>query len=484
MTTALELIHGDPDCQYKHFTAKVGEPINPDADVDIECFMSTDSVDSDDEVMLPNGIDLSRYAKNPVVMLCHAMGQPGCFYPLPVGKALWTKQVKRGVLAGVRFARDTEMGRQVKSLFDEGMLRSFSVGFRPLEASGMTRKEAESRPDWQEAYERTKGQVRVHRKWSLIELSVAPIPSNPDALVTTYKAKGILVPSWLNLKSKGTKTMPDADYEEMVKAAQETAKTIKHGPDYGDMFAHKGDAALHWTMADGDGGDGMDTSKTIKEKLASVPGCKKVQIGDEWSPREEEGWVHIYPQSHGTKSASCECGKAPCECEKPVETKAEDEEVPPEADPDDFDEEDETALPIKTRDHVDIKSKGFHGCGMVEKIHRKGMVDHVDEDMIGTKDDPAARVRLYRAHGDGHKPSETRVAAKLKSLTRRAEPFKEPSKKSVEATPEVETKAASAGPLPPLVCLSDTEIAQKALAQINDIPALVQREIARITGVV
>lgn len=199
------------------------------------------------------------------------------------------------------------------------------------------------------------------------------------------------------------------------------------------------------------------------------------------------------PEEVEDKAAAepCKCGKAPCECEKPVETKADDEEMPAEetpeteADPDDFDEEDEESLPIKTRDHVDIKAKGFHGCGMVEKIHRKGMVEHVDEDMIGTKDDPAARVRLYKAHGDGHKPSETRIAAKLKSLSRRAEPFKEPSKtKSAEAEPEVETKAASPGPLPPLVCLSDTEIAQKALAQINDIPALVQREIARITGVV
>lgn len=407
MTTALELIHGDPECERKHFGATVKTPADPDASIDVECYMSTSSVDADDEVMLPEGIDLERFTKNPVVMLCHAMGQPGCFYPLPVGKALWTKQVKRGVLAGVRFARDTEMGRQVKSLFDEGMLRSFSVGFRPLEASGMTRKEAESRPDWQAAYERTKGQVRVHRKWSLIELSVAPIPSNPDALVTTYKAKGIVVPSWLNLKSEANAMEDEPEDVEEV------------------------------------------------ETKAAEP---------------------------------CECGKAPCECEKPVETKAEDEqtptEVPPEEGEDDFDEEDESALPIKTGDHVDVKCKGLHGCGRVEKIHRKGMVEHVDEDMIGTKDDPAARVRLYKAHGDGHKPSETRIAARLKSLTRRAEPFKEPSKKSVEPEVEIETKAESAGPLPPLACLSDTEIAQKALAQINDIPDLVKREIARITGVV
>ena len=28
------LIHGDPECQYKHFTAKVGSPIDPDAPID------------------------------------------------------------------------------------------------------------------------------------------------------------------------------------------------------------------------------------------------------------------------------------------------------------------------------------------------------------------------------------------------------------------------------------------------------------------
>lgn len=403
MTTALELIHGDPDCSYKHFVAKVGEPINPDADIDIECFMSTDSVDSDDEVMLPSGVDLSRFNKNPVVMLCHAMGQPGCYYPLPVGRAPWTRQAKRGVMAGVRFTNKTAMGREVKALFDDDMLRSFSVGFRPIEASGMTRKEAESRPDWQAAFERTKGHVRVHRRWHMVELSVAPVPSNEDALRINYKAKGILVPSWLNLKSK--------------------ANTMD-----------------------------KETPEEVEDKTAEA----------------------------------CDCGKADCEkCtppKDPVETKTDEEpdegEPEPSPDPDDFDEEDESALPIKTGDHVDVKCKGLHGCGKVEKIHRKGMVEHVDEDMIGTKDDPAARVRLYRAHGDGHKPSETRIAARLKSLTRRAEPFKEPSKKSVA---EVEAKAAKLEPLPPLIALSEAEVQQESIRQASE--AAVKR-INELFGVV
>lgn len=179
----------------------------------------------------------------------------------------------------------------------------------------------------------------------------------------------------------------------------------------------------------------------------------------------------------------CSCGEKDCEkCtpKEPVETKAEAEEPTEEApaDEDDFDEDDESSLPIKTGDHVDVKCKGLHGCGRVEKIHRKGMVEHVDEDMIGTKDDPAARVRLYKAHGDGHRASETRIAAKLKSLTKRVEPFKEPSKKAVA---EIEAKAVALEPLPPLVPLSEDQLQAEAIRQI---PALVDAAINKLLGVV
>jgi 2'-5' RNA ligase len=205
-TLAVDFVRGDPECHYKHVTASVGKNADPDARDIIPCFMSTDTPDADDEVMLPDGVDLSRYTKNPVVMLCHAMGQPGCYYPLPVGRCEWTQKRPRGVQAGVRFTDKSAMGREVKALFDDDMLRSFSVGFRPLEVSGMTRKEAESRPDWFAAFERTKGRIAVHRRWHMIELSVAPVPSNPDALVTRYKSKGILVPDWLKVPPEG-KTM-------------------------------------------------------------------------------------------------------------------------------------------------------------------------------------------------------------------------------------------------------------------------------------
>ncbi len=117
-----------------------------------------------------------------------------------------------------------------------------------------------------------------------------------------------------------------------------------------------------------------------------------------------------------------------------------------------------------------MKARGFKGCGVVEKIHRKGLVDHVDEDMVGTKDDPAARVRLYRAYGDGHVPSGQKRACRLKELSRRAEPFKSPSK--AKAAPQTVTKISPMGekpePLPVVTVKSDQEVRAELIAKLNE----------------
>src|SRR5207244_1397158 len=102
------------------------------------------------------------FKKNPVVMLCHSLGQMGSYYPLPIGNVKWTKVRAHGILAGLLFARSTPMGREVKGLFDERIQSAVSIGFRPIAGSAMTREEAGSRPDWQAAFERTKGRIHVH----------------------------------------------------------------------------------------------------------------------------------------------------------------------------------------------------------------------------------------------------------------------------------------------------------------------------------
>lgn len=217
-TPDADVRHGAPDATYKTLDADVQRQVDPGSDVDVVCWMTTSRVDDENEVMLPEGADFERFDKNRIVLLMHALGQPGNYYPLPVGKVLWHKvRPGLGILAGVKFSTRTNMGQEVKSLFEEGMLRTFSIGFKPDVASPMTPEESQSRPDWLAAYQKARGRILVHRKYKVLELSVAPVPMNEDALVTTMVGKGRSIPQWVqlsrpaNLQPRGTHPMPDPE---------------------------------------------------------------------------------------------------------------------------------------------------------------------------------------------------------------------------------------------------------------------------------
>lgn len=190
--TQLLVAHEKPT-RYRNLVAKVTPRPASDADdePDVIARITTDIVDDDREVVLPGGADLSRFRLNPIIMLCHAYGRPGEYYPLPVGKAIWTRQEGNGLVQGIRFSRETPMGRQVLALFAEKMLRTFSIGFTSLEASAPTKQELARRPDWRDA-------VVIHRRWKLLEVSVVPIPCNVEA-IGVYQAKGRKLPSFVQL---------------------------------------------------------------------------------------------------------------------------------------------------------------------------------------------------------------------------------------------------------------------------------------------
>jgi hypothetical protein len=413
MSTATDTIAPD---HYRQINAAVAPSIDPSATVDVTCFMTTDTVDADDEIMLPAGADLSRFEKNPVLLLCHGYGQPGSHHPLPIGKVLGTKRRPNGILGQVKFAESSPMGREVKGLFVEGMFRSFSIGFRSLESSRLTREEAATRPDWKAAYERTGGKILVHRKWLLLELSAVPLPANPDALVTSYKSRGQTIPPWLQ--------------EEMSKMT---------------------DTATEATDVE--------------------------QGGDDEPPPEIE-----------TKAAtpdddSCTCGKPDCPKCGVGEKAAKDKEADPEPEAD-VEPEDDEAAGFRRNDHVKIAAPHYKGVGVVQSIHKRGHVPNVPEDIKGTTDEPAARVKAYKAMGDGYAPTNDHIGVKCMHLTKMAEPMKAPSQKSLQAAPQPKTARATAGPLPPLEALSDEEVQRQALEQIHRIPKLVKDEIARHMGVV
>lgn len=70
------------------------------------------------------------------------------------------------------------------------------------------------------------------------------------------------------------------------------AKKIKHCGDYGRLFYHPGKHEVHWTAGDADGPPDFTSADEIV-KLLKLPGVKHVEIGDEWSPDEAEGWKRL-----------------------------------------------------------------------------------------------------------------------------------------------------------------------------------------------
>lgn len=163
------------------------EPITRaiDASLDLQagertliCTMTTDAVDRYGEVILPRGIDLAMYRKNPVVLWAHDQDAP------PIGRCVWVKsdESKRGLISKVQFA-ETELATEIWSLYQQGFLRAFSIGARPGEGSPPTPDEVRKREDlaackW------------IWRKIELTELSCVPVPANPEALATAV-SKGL-----------------------------------------------------------------------------------------------------------------------------------------------------------------------------------------------------------------------------------------------------------------------------------------------------
>ncbi|MHC4745028.1 MAG: hypothetical protein ACYS8Z_24185, partial [Planctomycetota bacterium] len=74
--------------------------ISEDTKVDAEertvtAVISTGAIDRDGEVLLPKGVVLEAYLKNPVVLWAHD------YWDKPIGKALWIKQGRGKITAKV-----------------------------------------------------------------------------------------------------------------------------------------------------------------------------------------------------------------------------------------------------------------------------------------------------------------------------------------------------------------------------------------------
>jgi len=116
-----------------------------------EVIATTEGVDRDGEVIMVNGWDFANFMKNPVVLFGHD------YWSFPIGAV--TEVISEGgkVIAKGVFAR-TEEGQKARLLYDDGILKTVSVGFIVKERNG-----------------------NIITKAELLELSFVPVPSNPEA---------------------------------------------------------------------------------------------------------------------------------------------------------------------------------------------------------------------------------------------------------------------------------------------------------------
>ncbi len=141
--------------------------------------ISTDTIDRDGEVLVPKGVQVENFEKNPVIPWSHNSSLP------PIGKALWIKKGTKRILAKVKFAT-TDRAEEVWQLFKGKFLRAFSVGFMPLEGHRPTPDDIKANPMLAEAR-------FIITKWELLEFSPVTIPANPEALAQAVKSKTLTI---------------------------------------------------------------------------------------------------------------------------------------------------------------------------------------------------------------------------------------------------------------------------------------------------
>lgn len=166
----------------------------------VSAVISTTAVDRDGEVLIPQGCNWKDYSDNPVVFYNHAYADflASSQEKMPVGRCEGMKRTDHDIRCKIVFAsRPSDYPAEQEwlpdtllSLYQQGIMRAFSVGFMPMEVRPATSKDlATFGADCQ----------MVTSKWKLLEVSCVPLPANQEAvalavskgLVTEKRAKEI-----------------------------------------------------------------------------------------------------------------------------------------------------------------------------------------------------------------------------------------------------------------------------------------------------
>jgi HK97 family phage prohead protease len=177
----------------------VPDQIKAEGDGKYTFTISTGAVDRDRDTVSVDGWNLDNYRKNPVVLWAHD------YSSLPVGRAETIIARNGQLVARMEFVPKeiSPFAEAVRQLVEGGWVKATSVGFRPTE--------------W--TINEDRGGFDFKRQ-ELLEFSIVPVPSNPEALIQASAAGVDITPikAWAEGVLKG---MPQP--EQTVTGAPEPA---------------------------------------------------------------------------------------------------------------------------------------------------------------------------------------------------------------------------------------------------------------------
>jgi len=134
------------------------------ADDPLEFVLSDDSTDRMGDTIQPSGWDLTAFRQNPIALWAHASSRP-------IGTWADVRVAGKKLLGKLKFATEgtSTLIDELRSLVEQRVLRTVSVGFTPLEAEPI--RDIDGRmTGWN------------FIKQELLEVSLVAVPANPNAI--------------------------------------------------------------------------------------------------------------------------------------------------------------------------------------------------------------------------------------------------------------------------------------------------------------
>lgn len=204
--------------------------------------ITTACCDRDGEVLIPDGLNSKDFEKNPVVFWQHK-------YDLPVGKCTSIKRDGDSVIAKTVFAErpaDHPQGQEwlpdtLFSLYQQGVLKGFSIGFQPTEGRPATAADLKHYgPDCR----------KVFSKFNLLEYSAVSLPANQEAVALAV-SKGTVSAETAKMICDGMVTMNEVRKSLNIDIPVPTKRCVYLLPaepppaqDYTDAISKVANAAL------------------------------------------------------------------------------------------------------------------------------------------------------------------------------------------------------------------------------------------------